>query len=371
MEFAIDRNTFLKGVSLTQGFVEKKSTVPILANILIETEKDNISITATDLEIGIKALYPANVEAEGKITVSAKKIYEIVRELPDNIVFFKVNEKNWIEIKCGKSVFNIVGLSSEEYPFFPDTEKGEFCTIDDTVIKDMIDATYFSMSTDDSKYSLNGIYLIQIMENEKNRLRMVATDGHRLSLIDKKIEDNISSLEKGCILPRKGILELRKFIEEEQGSLGFKFMDNNIVFSKEETMIVMRLVDGDFPDYKRVIPELQNKPLQVNRSEFMHVLKRISILTSENTKGVKLELSNNKLNIRSSSPEYGEANEEVDAVFSGDNMAIGFNARFMLDILKYISSENIEFHIKDEMSPGIIKPDTEEEYLAVVMPMRL
>jgi DNA polymerase-3 subunit beta len=372
MNFSIEKEIFLKGLGKVQGIVEKRNTIPILSNVLIETDQNNIFLTATDLEVGMKASYPATVNQSGKITVSAKKLYEIVKELPEKEVNFKAKDNSWIEISCGKSLFNIVGLSSDEFPHFPEADKNKMIPINGSLLNEMIEKTFFSISNDDTKYNLNGIYFKKIEENEGSMLRLVATDGHRLAMIQRNMEiSQIEELNQGIILPRKGILELKKIAEESEENILLGFMDNSVVINKENTIIIMRLVNGDFPDYNRVIPKNNEDIAVINRNLFLHVLKRMSILLSEKSKGVKIDFKLNKMEISSSNPDVGDAREEMEVVYNGPEMTIGLNARYMIDIIQALECENIKLAVKDNMSPGLITPDGDTGFLSVIMPMRL
>jgi DNA polymerase-3 subunit beta len=372
MHFSIEKEVFLKGIARVQGIVEKKNTIPILSNVLIEAVDNQIHITATDLEVGMKATYPAKVTSSGKITVSAKKLFEIIRELPEKEIDFNAKENCWIEIRCGKTFFNIVGLSAEEFPFFPSFQKEQFFSIDGKQLKEMIDKTVFSISTDESKYNLNGIYFRSLQVGEKQLLRMVATDGHRLAMIQKEIgASNIEQLAKGVIFPRKGILELRKMAEDNDGNLQLGFLDNNAVIQKDKTVVVMRLVDGEFPDYDRVIPKDNERVAEIPCDAFLHALRRMSILSSEKSKGVKIVLRENLLELSSSNPEVGDAREDFDIDFHGEEIAVGFNARYLIDILNAQTGEKVRMALRDKLSPGLLTPCETDDYLTVIMPMRL
>jgi DNA polymerase-3 subunit beta len=372
MRFSIEKEIFMKALARVQGIVEKKNTIPILANVLIEASNNQIMLTATDLEVGIKTSYSASIENPGKITVSAKKLFEIIKELPEKEIFFHAKENSWIEIRCDKSHFNIVGLSAEEFPFFPQIEKEQFIQLPSAVLKSMIEKTAFSMSNDESKYNLNGLFLIAIEEKDQPFLRYVATDGHRLSLIQNSMDcSHIDSLVKGIILPRKGVLELRKIAEEDGKDIHFGFMDNNAVVKKDQTVVVMRLVDGEFPDYSRVIPRNNDREAIIPREDFLHALRRMSILSSEKSKGVKIDFQNNRLFISSSNPEFGDAHEDLEIAYDNEDFSIGFNARYLIDILTVMDDEKIRMELKDHLSPGLIGPEKNSNYLAVIMPMRL
>lgn len=372
MQFSIEKEVFLKGLSRVQGIVEKRNTIPILSNVLIEAADGEIFLTATDLEVGIKSTYPASVTVKGRVTVSAKKIYEIIKELPEREISFKAKENCWIEIRCGKALFNIVGLSPDEFPFFPESSRENLIPLQGTLLRQMIERTFFSVSTDESKYNLNGIYFRSLEENGRPLLRLVATDGHRLALIQEEIDASRSAeLQKGVIFPRKGIMELRKMAEEGEGELLLGFMDNNAVVAKGTTVVVMRLVDGEFPDYTRVIPKANELIATIPRNDFFHALRRMSILSSEKSRGVKVLLREGQLELSSSNPELGDAREDLEIDYAGPEMAIGFNARYLTDILQSLEEEKIRFLVKDNISPGLIRPEAGEDFLAVVMPMRL
>ena len=370
MNFTIEKEVFLKGLARVQGIVEKRNTIPVLSNVLLEGIDGELHLTATDLEVGMQSSYPANIRKPGKVTVSAKKLYEIIKELPDTETRYNAKDNCWIEVECGKAQFNIVGLSADEFPTFPKPDNGNFISLASSLCKEVIEKTFFAVSQDESKYNLNGIFC-QVQE-ESNQLRLVATDGHRLSMIDKQIESVESSeLAKGVILPRKGILELKKLAEEGEGDLQLGFMDNNAVVSKDKTVIIMRLVDGEFPDYSRVIPQTNEQKASIAVYPFLHALRRMIILSSEKSRGVKMNFKNNLLEVSSSNPELGDAREELDIEYQGPELSVGFNARYLLDILQVQDQDNICMIFKDNLSPGLIKPVDEDGYLAVIMPMRL
>ena len=370
MNFTIEKEVFLKALARVQGIVEKRNTIPVLSNVLLEGVDGELRLTATDLEVGMQSTYPANIRKPGKITVSAKKLYEIIKELPDNEIKFNVKDNCWIEVECGKAQFNIVGLSADEFPNFPKPDQGHSISLASSLCKEMIEKTFFAVSQDESKYNLNGIFCqVQVSTDQ---LRFVATDGHRLSMIDKKIEFAQSpELTKGVILPRKGILELKKLAEEGESHLQLGFMDNNAVISKDRTVIIMRLVDGEFPDYSRVIPKNNEQQAMIAVDPFLHALRRMIILSSEKSRGVKMNFKKNLLEVSSSNPEFGDAREELDIDYQGPDLSVGFNARYLLDILQVQNQDQIFVILKDNLSPGLIKPIDEDGYLAVIMPMRL
>lgn len=371
MRFTIEKDVFLKALGKIQSIVEKRNTIPVLANVLLEATDGDLQVTATDLEVGMRSSYPANIIKPGRVTVSAKKLHEIIKELPDRDVAFNAKENNWIEVQCGKAQFNIVGLAADEYPHFLQLHQETGIVISSGLCKQMIDKTLFAISQDESKYNLNGIYM-RFIPGGQGALRMVATDGHRLSLIDRQIDGQIpAELERGIILPRKGVLELKRLAEEGDADLNIGFHDNNAVVRKGQTVVVMRLVDGEFPDYERVIPKSNDKEALIPVDTFLHALRRMLILSSEKSRGVKMRIAPGLLEVSSSNPELGDAREELDIDYQGDETTIGFNARYLLDILQVQDALRVRVIFRDQLSPTLLRSDQEDGFMAVVMPMRL
>jgi len=372
MEFAIAKDTFLKALQRVQGIIENRKTMPILSNVLIDSNAEGIDIIATDLEVGMKSSYPAQVVTTGKITVSAKKLYEIIKELPEAEIRFSTRENDWIDLRCGKAHFNLVGLSPEEFPFFPAVNDSAFLKLDGTLLREMIDMTSFAICHDETKYNLNGIFIKAVEEDSVSLLRMVATDGHRLSLTEREVASVASSdLKNGVIFPKKGIFELKKITEDDNAEILLTFLENSVVVKKHGTLVLMRLVDGYFPDYTRVLPTDNDKKATVNREDFFHSLRRMSILSSEKFKGILMELKEGVMEISASNPELGDARESLDVDYTGPDLAIRFNARYLIDALSVISEELVDLDLKDELSPAILRPHQATGFLSVIMPMRV
>lgn len=372
MEFAIAKETFLKALQRVQGIVENRKTMPILSNVLIDAQPEKIEIIATDLEVGMKSSYPAEVTKPGRITVSAKKLYEIIKELPEEQINFSTHENDWIDLKCGKASFNLVGLSPEEFPFFPSVNEQTFLALNGSLLREMVEMTAFAICHDETKYNLNGIFIKSLQENDTSILRMVATDGHRLSLAERKIPSvALSDLEKGVIFPKKGIYELKKMTDDNDDQIMVCFFDNSAVVKKNDTVVVMRLVDGYFPDYTRVLPTDNDKVATVRRENFIHSLRRMAILSSEKFKGIMMELKNGVMEISASNPELGDARETLEVTYAGPDLSIRFNARYLLDSLTVMEQEYVDLELKDELSPAVLKPNQTEGFLTVIMPMRV
>ncbi|PLX81561.1 MAG: DNA polymerase III subunit beta [Desulfuromonas sp.] len=372
MQFSIDREVILRALSRVQGIVEKRNTIPILSNVLIEALDEKIRLTATDLEVGMQSSYPAKVSSQGKITVAAKKLFEIIKELPDGEVAFQAKENCWIEIRCGKALFNLVGLAADEFPQFPTLEGGQHFNLSSQDAKTLVDMTAFSMSHDESKFNLNGIFFQHLSEDNRQILRLVATDGHRLAMI-QRAEENLATevLKTGVILPRKGVQELKKIAEDGPEDLSLGFSETNAMVTKQDTVVVMRLVDGEFPDYRRVIPQMAEISAVIPRDQFLHALRRMAVFSSEKSRGVKLTFRAGVLEISSSNPDLGDAREELEIDYAGQELAVGFNSRYLLDILQSMVVDEIKFHVKDNMSPGLVTRVDDKDFLSVVMPMRL
>jgi DNA polymerase-3 subunit beta len=370
MEFRITKGELLRGLTRIQAIVEKRNTMPILANTLIEAEEEKVFISATDLDVGVRGGYDASVVKKGSVTVSARKLFEIARELPDEPVTLRTRENNWLELTCAKIVFKLVGLPAEEYPGLPKGEEKNLARMESTALLEMIEKTLYAVSTDDTRYNLNGIFVET--DAPGGILRMIATDGHRLALVERKPEGvDLAKFESGVIIPRKGILELKRLLEEDDAPIQLGFRKGHGVAKKKDVHLVIRLIDGTFPDYKQVIPEGIKQVVTVTREPLLSALKRISLLAAEKTRSVKLELSKKRLVLSSNNPDLGEAREEIEVDHTGEDLAIGFNARYLLDAIGTLDVKEIRLGFRDELSPGRIEPAADGGALAVVMPMRI
>lgn len=368
MEIKAKRGDLLATLYWTQNIVERRNTIPILANVLIAAQKKVIQITATDLEVGVRGDVEGEVIKEGTVTINAKKLYEIIREVPNEQVQLKRLENEWVEIRSGKSVFKIVGIDAREFPQFPKFDSKELSSTPCSTIRGMIERTIFSVSTDETRYSLNGVFVEQ---GDGGRVRMVATDGHRLAFDERELGS--LGLSKGVILPRKGLTELKKVLESgDDGVVAIGFRDNMALVTKNNVELFMRLIDGDFPDYTKVIPQGNPNVAKIEHDELLQALRRVSILSSERYKGIKMEFSTGKISLSANNPDLGEAIEEIDAEYKGKPISIGFNARYLLDVLGVLNGNGeIDIELKDELSPSIVRKVGDEGYLYVLMPMRL
>lgn len=370
MEIKISKGDLLKGLSLVQGIVERKTTMPILANVLLEAKARGLTITATDLEVGVTSTIAAEVVKDGKAAVHARGLYDIVKELSDEMVSLSVGENQWVEIVCGRARFKIVGLSPEEFPALPKKGEGVSIKLEGEIIKEMIEKTAFAMSSDETRFNLNGVYLEQAKEQDSDLLRMVATDGHRLSIIDREVKGKWK-LPKGVIIPRKGVFELRRLVENAEGPIDISIDEKHVVASNKGTTLIVRLIDGQFPPYKQVLPSQTKRTISVDRQVILQVLKRVSILSADRSRGVKFAFSPKNLELSTSNPDFGEAREELPINYKGEKFEIGFNARYFIDVLNVIADEQAQLQMGDDTTPCVLKSEKDRGFTHIVMPMRL
>jgi DNA polymerase-3 subunit beta len=372
MKLRIKKEEILTGLQRIQGVVDKKNTMPILSNLLLVADSKGIEIIATDLEIGLRGRYDAEVEEGGSVAVSAKKMYEIVRELPEEDIQIRVEDgTNAVKIMSGHSQFKLVGLPREEFPSLPDVAEEGMITIAGDALRDMIKKTLYAAGENDARYVLNGLFVHLAPGKGALNIRMVGTDGHRLSLIDGVVE--AKHKEESVIVPKKAMMELRRLLEEDSSQTGFQvgFSKNHALFKRDGLVMVSKLIDGNYPNYQQVIPAKSSKKVSVPRDLLTHAVKRVSILAKDKTNAVKLQLQKNTLLLSTNNPEVGEANEELAVEYSGEDLAIGFNSRYLLDVLTAMDRPTISLELNDSLSPCLITEEGNDLYRCVVMPMRV
>jgi len=377
MGIVVERQSLMNGLGLVQGIVERRNTVPILGHVLIEPEAQSIRLAATDLEVGISTQIPCKSGKEKSLTLNARKLFEIVRETEGEEFSINSLDSDWVELKCGRSRFKMMGLDPRSFPAMPsqstkaDGPKKSVkaaLTIPAGVLATMIDKTIFSVSPDEARYNLSGVYL---EAHDAGMARMVATDGHRLSMIDRTVPG--FAMEGGTIIPRKGLTELRKLLDQGGDAEVKLLLDGQLASLKRgPTEVSMRLVEGEFPDYRGVVPKQTKHHIKVGRDALQASIKRAAIFSNERYHGVKLGLSSGSLTVSSTSPEMGEASETIDVDYRGDEFAVGFNASYLLQALAVIPAESeIDLGLSDEASPGLLRTPSDSEFSYVVMPMRL
>ncbi|MFH1208529.1 MAG: DNA polymerase III subunit beta [Candidatus Omnitrophota bacterium] len=365
MEIKVQKSELLKKITLGVSIAASKpSTLPILNNFLLETQKDGkLKIVATDMEVGISTLLPVEVLREGSVTVPARKFFDIIKELPEGNVEISVTKNNTINIKAGKSSFKILGLDKEEYPKLPEFVLEGAIEVEQAVIKESLLLTSFAISHDETRYVLNGVLLCI----QGNQIRFVATDGRRLAFYKKETKQK-SGKNVEMIIPSKTIHELLKLLGWEN-TVKIVCAQNKVIFCFEDTYLTSSLIEGNFPNYDQVIPKEEKTQVQANREEFLQAVRRASLLTSPEAPALKFDFIKSKIIVSAKTPNMGEAKEELAADFKGEEITIGFNPGYFLDVLKNLSDENISISLTSPDKPGLIRG--REGYLYVIMPMQL
>ena len=363
MKFEGDREILLKGITTIQNAISTRSTLPILSNILLETTKKGLTITGTDLDIGIITTVPIKVAIMGSITVPAKKFLDIIKELPDSPIIISVRKNNMMHIVCENTQFKIMGIPKDDYPKLPEFKDKDSVVLEQPLIKTMLNMTSFAMSKDETRYVLNGVYITI----KKNLIKMVATDGRRLALIEREVELS-KYIDKKVILPTKTAQELQRNLKEE-GEVMVSFSENQIMFNFGESIIISRLIEGEFPSYEQVIPKEVKDKVVVDREKLLLATRRVSLLTSQDSQGVKMDIEKGKMVISKQSPDIGEAREELDVEYKGPNFSIGFNPHYIMDVLKNLDEQSVGFELENPEKPGVIR--IKDKYVYVVLPMQL
>ena len=369
MKFNTSKDNLLKGIQAVQNAVSSKSTLPILSHILIETKKQNIRLTATDLEIGVSINIEGEVSEEGAITVPARKFSEIVKELPIGTkVNISIKKGQSITIESGRSFFRLSGLLKEDFPQLPDfpsqgSKDVDLVKVPQKLLKNMIQLTSFAMSHDETRYVLNGI----LFSFKDKHLKLVATDGRRLAVMQKTLSE-VGSVKKEVIIPMKAVQELNRSLGEE-GDVIFCFKDKQMQISLGPVTITTRLIEGEYPNYEQVIPKKIKDELKIGTQDFLQAARRASILTTQDSQSVKINIIKDRMVITKNSPEFGEAREELEVDYKGGELAIGFNPAFLIDALKNIEDENVCFGFIDPEKPAVIKSG--EDYTYIVLPMQV
>ena len=364
MEVHVDRDALLRGLQMVHNIVEPRQTMPILANVLLEAEGEGLRLTGTDLEVGVRVSTPARVATAGAVTISARKLLDIIKELPSASLSLKVQENAWVALRCAGASYKLVGLPAEDFPPVAPSATASWITVDGKVLRAMVERTLFAVSHDESRYALNGVLFV-FTESE---MRLVATDGHRLALAARPLAAVKGSLSG--IVPRKAVQEIARIVgsgEDVEVAVG----ENQFMLRMPNVLLVARLIEGTFPNYEQVVPKSHPHHILVSRAEITSALRRVSVLSEERTKPVKFGLSPGLLKLSAYSPDFGEAEEQMEVQYAGEEMTIGFNSRYMLDALAAQESEQVMLDVKDAMSPGVVKSFEDEGSLCVIMPMRI
>ncbi|HKS66782.1 MAG TPA: DNA polymerase III subunit beta [Candidatus Acidoferrales bacterium] len=370
MEFSVKKFELLEELEATQGVVERKTTIPILSNLLCEAKGNRLSITATDLELSIRTSCEVKVKKEGAGTIPAKKLLDIVRLLPEEEIKFKLLDNHFVQITCDRKTYKLVGMSKDNFPALPGFPHA-LVKIPAKLLADVIAKTTFAISLEESRYTLNGALLVL----KPGSVTMVATDGHRLALIETDHKFEGVSNETRVLVPKKAMTEIQRLSADagEEDLCEFAQDESHLFFQFGRRLLTSRKLTGQFPNYEAVLPREANKTIVLERAELQDALRRVSQLADQRSHAVKFVLAKEGVEISASSPEYGEAKEAIEKEFSGEPLAIGFNAQYLLDFLNAASEGPISFEFKDEQSAGQLRPMASESsrYRYVVMPMRI
>jgi DNA polymerase-3 subunit beta len=371
----VSKEDFLPALNSLQSITGKKGTMAILANVLIHTQENFIELIATDLEVGIKKNVAAEILSPGSLTLPAKILYEIVRESGSENIKIEEKDKNWARIKAGSSMYNLAGTSSEDYPKFPEYNEESLVSLPCEIIKELIDKTIFSAAQErESNYTLTGI----LLEKEKNEegksvLRMVSSDGHRLSIMEKELDkesDNII-IEKNTLIPRKGVSEIKKVCEGQKNfSMGAD--KKQIIVKTKNSLMIVRLMNGEFPDYTSIVNVIEkNNVIEIDRSKFLESLKRTNLFTEDTFNAIQLSVDDNKLILSSQNMDFGNAKDEMAINYSGEPLDLGFNCRYFIDTLQVMRSGTIKAYVNSDQSPCLIEGEDDQGFISIIMPMKI
>jgi DNA polymerase-3 subunit beta len=374
MKFVIEKTVFIKGISKIQGITSRKTDFPITASALIRAQGMNISVYATDLETGFEGFYGADVEIEGQVAVLSKKLFEIIKDFPSNYIQLETVEGKMLKISASdevtKAEYHMLCADPDEFTILTNIEDLVFNEVDALILKDMIEKTLITGISDDERAHLSGLYL-EIPEDNTNILRMISTDGHRLVKVDRTCEIKVDiPMEKGILLSKKGMSDLLKLLESG-GQLEIGFRENNFIAKKDEETLVSRLLEGDFPDYKEVIPELVETRMKLSKKTFVSLMKRMMILSNDRFRAVVFNIKSDRIEVSATNPEIGDSKEEIPIDYNGDSFEAAFNPRFFIDSLNEITNETIILKMANEKEPCVIYGEDDPDFISVIMPMTI
>jgi DNA polymerase-3 subunit beta len=372
MKLTIERAALLKALGHVQSVVERRNTIPILSNVMLRASGGRLSLSATDMDLEIVETAAAQVARDGAMTAPAHTLYEIVRKLREGaqIELDAAGDKGAMTLRSGRSTFTLACLPPEDYPLMTGGDLPHRFNLAASELKTLIDRTRFAISLEETRYYLNGIFLHATKSGDSSVLRAVATDGHRLARVEMMLPEGAQGMP-GVIIPRKTVAELRKLIDETEQEIGVALSDTKIRFAFGDAILTSKLIDGTFPDYDRVIPTGNDKVLEVNCKEFAEAVDRVSTISTEKSRAVKLSLERGALTLSATSPENGTATEEIEVRYSATPIEIGFNSRYLLDITDQIGGEGAVFEMADAASPTIVHDRAGTSALYVLMPMRV
>jgi DNA polymerase-3 subunit beta len=370
----VQRNNFIEGLGALQNITNKRGTLAILSNILVEATSNGLILTGTDLEVGLRLFVPAEVENIGRLTLPSKKIFEIVRESGSEDIIIEETENSWVKIQAGMSTYNLAGISSEEYPAFPEFDEETFTSFEAHIFLDLIDKVIFSIAGEQENiYSLTSVLIEKEKREGVSFLKMISSDGHRLSIMEKDVAVDVDDLYLNDItlIPKKGIQELRKF-SEHRDTIDVSFEKKQMVVRDGDAIMVIRLKQGEFPQYKAIINAVQiDNCIKISRIPFLESLKRINLFTEDIFHTIQLQIEGDTMILSSQNADIGNAKDEQKIAYSGESLKLGFNCRYFIETLQVMECDTVEAYINSENSPCLMKSSDDKGFISIVMPMQL
>lgn len=373
-QFNIGRDDLLRAIGAQQNITSKKGTFAILANVLVEVEPNHVVFTGTDMEIGLKQVVPAEVIETGILTLPAKKLFEIARESGSSNISFKELENNWVEITAGPSLYRLAGMLADEFPQFPAYDESAMVQMDCSIMVDLVDKTIFSIAQDkENMFTLTAAMLQKEKKEDKLILKMISSDGHRLTIMNKEVDSTLDALRVNSItlIPRRGVQEIRKFCDN-RSTIYLGIEDKQAVLKNDDSLLIIRLMEGDFPDFQGLLNILsKDNSIQIERTRFLESLKRINLFTEDLFHAIKIDIADNKMILTSQNADFGSAKDEIDVEYTGSPLSLGFNCRYFIETLQVMEGNIITASINTQESPCMITSDDDIGFLSIIMPMKL
>lgn len=374
LKFTVSRDNFLEGLNSLQNITNKKGTLAILNNVLIESIEGNLLLTGTDLEVGLRIIIPAEIQDEGSLTLPSKKIFEIVRESGSQLISFEESENSWIIIKAGLSTYNLAGMPSDEFPEFPEYDPDNFISFESHIFLELIEKVIFSIATEqENMYSLTSVLFEKDKIGDSHYLRMVSSDGHRLSIMQKEVAADVDKLmlNNVTLIPKKGIHEWKKFCESRD-IIELSFEKKQLVLRDKNAIMIIRLKGGEFPQYSAIVEAIElSNCLKIKRIPFLESLKRINLFTEDIFHTIQLKVEQDKMILSSQNADLGNAKDEQAISYEGDPLTLGFNCRYFIETLGVMDCETVEAYINSNSSPCLMKSDEDTGFISIIMPMQL
>ena len=372
---SVSRNDLIEGLTSLQNITNKRVTLAILSNVLIESTNNSLILTGTDLEVGLRVEVPAEIHGQGTLTLPSKKIFEIVRESGSERITIEETENSWVVISAGHSTYNLAGMASDEFPQFPEYEEENFVSFEAGIITDLIDKVIFSVaSEEENAYSLNNVLFETEKRKKRSYIRMISSDGHRLSIMEKDVAVDVDLLnvnEQGILIPKKGVQELKKFCDNRD-SVELSFEEKQLVARDNESIMVIRLKKGEFPQYRSIVNAVQlDNKITIERIPFLDSLKRINIFTEDLFHTIQLEIGNGQMILTSQNIDLGNAKDVQEIQYDGEPLKLGFNCRYFIEALQVMECDSLDAYINSNNSPCLLQSDVDEGFVAIVMPMQL